>query len=567
MAATEAGAAPALQEDGDNPESKQTQAEEPAQKSETGDSEAADKDGALVNSEVIPTKDGVHHDAPVEAAASGNEEAAVVGGEAQAARVSETHEHKTSFLDSFLNKSGLGKVMPGRKKKEPSAGSEESAADKDRETGADEPPAAAEGAEAKGVGEAEAAADEAPENGDKEDEKKAKESKASVRDLIRKPVAKIFSHRGTEKKDADAPEAPKPVKVRSKSLDRLEDAEALRAAADEAAAEAETEADPKASSSSSAAAKHMKRWHSFKKLMAQKAHKRGGGEDGGGDAEGGGDSSTLDSKDSGQKRWKLKRSWTFQGLKRDPSLAGIAGKAKEERDAEPGADEEDQAEEKAEEAGEAGGGAAVTQHANDIWTSFKKRVIPKSKRANAECGPAGDRDAVPPSGEDGAAEDAKDAKSARAKRPHFGRAVSLKNFILRKGKSASVDAGDAAKEDEEAAAQAADGQGDLRGDGKVHVEAAGGESADDRDARRQEGRPEVQTAPAPAQPPVTNGDNGCQNGTAEDHGRDGPELDDENRRGPVAKSKELAAAKEEPNAKVLNATAPPVNSEQKAGSA
>lgn len=160
------------------------------------------------------------------------------------------------------------------------------------------------------------------------------------------------------------------------------------------------------------------------------------------------------------------------------------------------------------------------------------------------------------SGEDGAAEDGKDGKSARAKRSHFGRAVSLKNFILRKGKSASVDAGDAAKEDEEeaaAAAQAADGEGELRGDGKVDVQAAGGETGDDR-----EGEAEAQTTPA--HPPVTNGENGCENGTGEDDGRHHRELDDKNNRSPVTKSKELGGAKEETNAKVLNAAAPPVNS-------
>lgn len=434
MAATEASATPAVQEDGKNPESKQTEAEEPAQKSETVNSQAEDKDGTLVNSEVIPTKDSVAHDAPVEAAAaeSGEEEAAAVGGEAEAAHVSENHEHKTSFLDSFLNKSGLGKVMSGRKKKEASAAagaaSEESAAEgaeKDQEKTGDEPAATA---AAEGAAEGGSEADKTLENGDKEDEKKCKESKSSVRDLIRKPVAKIFSHRSTEKKDGNAPEPPKQVKVRSKSLDRLEDAEALQAAADSAAAEeaaeeaagaeAEAETDPKASSSSSSATKHMKRWHSFKKLMAQKAHKRSnaGGEDGGGgDGEGGGDSSTLDSKESGQKRWKLKRSWTFQGLKRDPSMAGISGKAKsadkeeeeeeEARDADGGADggaegageeadKADAGEEKAEasEDDKASGGASVTQHANDIWTSFKKRVIPKSKRANTECHPGGGGD-------------------------------------------------------------------------------------------------------------------------------------------------------------------------------
>ncbi|MEQ2171887.1 hypothetical protein GOODEAATRI_015196, partial [Goodea atripinnis] len=344
-------------------------------------------------------------------------------------------EPKTSFLDSFLNKSGLGKVMAGRKKKEHSttAGGAEEATpeggEKDGEKGGEE------GAEAEGGGEGgaegEAATDKLAENGEKEEEKKGKtaETKSTVRDLIRKPVARIFSHRSTEKKDGAAAEPEKQVKVRSRSLDRLEDPEALNATADstveEGGAAGGAEGEQK-TSSSSATTKHMKRWHSFKKLMAQKAHKKsGGGEDGkeeGAEGEGGGgDSSTLDSKESGHKRWKLKRSWTFQGLKRDSSVVGISGKAKssdkespdkteegtggggeeeEEAQGEAGAEEDNTegGEEKTEggqdEKAAATGGGTVTQHANEIWTSFKKRVIPKTKRANTECAPTGEEDAT-----------------------------------------------------------------------------------------------------------------------------------------------------------------------------
>ncbi|XP_061683113.1 neurofilament heavy polypeptide isoform X2 [Syngnathoides biaculeatus] len=590
MAATEASAAPTVQEDGKTPESKQTEAEQPAQNSETVNSEAADKDGPTGNSEVAATKETVENDTSADAAAGGEEEeAGAAGGEEATPQSSENHEHKTSFLDSFLNKSGLGKVMAGRKKKEAGA-----------TAGAGPEDGAAEGAEMEGektgdetaaeVGsEGEAAAEKALENGEKEDEKKGKESKSSVRDLIRKPVARIFSHRSTEKKDGNTLEPPKQIKVRSKSLDRLEDPEALNATADSAAEEVagaeggpEAETEQKASLSTT---KHMKRWHSFKKLMAQKAHKKSSGPEDGADGEGGGDSSTLDSKESGQKRWKLKRSWTFQGLKRDTSTVGISGKTKtadkdsadkpeEARDADEeggeeaeagavGAGDEDKAdgsEEKAEggeEEEKAAGGATVTQHANEIWTSFKKRVIPKSKRANTECQPGGEDDAAaaaaaaaaPPSGEDGAAEDGKDAKSAKAKRSHFGRAVSLKNFILRKGKSTSVDMGDAAaKEEEEEGAAPAEGGGD-------DVAAQTGDDS----ARRQEVEPAAREA-KPGHDPVTNGENGCQNGTAED---DDAKKDDS----PLRKAKELGGAKEETNAKVINTTAPPVNSDKKAGSA
>ncbi|XP_061538512.1 high mobility group nucleosome-binding domain-containing protein 5 isoform X2 [Phycodurus eques] len=594
MAATEASAAPAVQEDGKTPESEQTEAEQPAQNSETVNSEVTDKDGPTGNSEVAPTKETVENDA----AASGDEEAGAAGGEAAPARSSENHEHKTSFLDSFLNKSGLGKVMAGRKKKEPSAAAgagPEDAAAEGAEKAAEEP------AGAEGGSEGEAVAEKALENGEKDDEKKGKESKSSVRDLIRKPVARIFSHRSTEKKDGNTLEPPKQVKVRSKSLDRLEDPEALNATTDSAAEEvggaevgAEAETEQKASSSSSATTKHMKRWHSFKKLMAQKAHKRNSGAEDGGDGEGGGDSSTLDSKESGQKRWKLKRSWTFQGLKRDPSMAGISGKIKtadkdsadtpeEARDADEGAEEaeaeaeaegggeedkaDDGSEEKADgsEEEKAVGGATVTQHANEIWTSFKKRVIPKSKRANTECQPSGEDDAAsaaPASGEDGAAEDGKDGKSAKVKRSHFGRAVSLKNFILRKGKSTSVDMSDAAKEEEEEVA-AATAEGGEDGNGDAQVDAAA--ETDDESLRRQEAQPEAQKTPGHA--PVTNGENGCENGTAEDDGHDRREDDEKKNNSPLKKAKELGGAKEETNAQVINTMAPPVNSDKKAGSA
>lgn len=455
MAATEASAAPVVQEDGKTPESKPTEAEQPANNananSETVNSEVVDKDGTAVNSEVVDNKETVNNDtAAVTGAEEGEAAASEDAAPTQSSEGASTAEPKTSFLDSFLNKSGLGKVMGGRKKKEPStvAGGEENAAEggeKEGEKGGEEAAAAEGGAE--GVAEGDAATEKAPENGEKEEEKKAEkkpaESKSTVRDMIRKPVARIFSHRSTDKKEGAEPKKT----VRSKSLDRMEDPEALNATTDStieeggAAGGAEGEAEGEAEGgaeggaegeqkapTSSATTKHMKRWHSFKKLMAQKAHKKsGGGEDA--KEEGGGDSSTLDSKESGQKRWTLKRSWTFQGLKRDPSIVGISGKAKgsdkdsadktDEEAATEGAEggEEAKVEEGAEEAkteegvekAEGGeeekaatsGGGTVTQHANEIWTSFKKRVIPKSKRANTECVPSGEEEAAaaPASGE------------------------------------------------------------------------------------------------------------------------------------------------------------------------
>lgn len=452
MAATEANAAPVVQEDGKTPENKPAEAEQLAKNanSETVNNEIGDKDGNAVNSEVVENKETVNNDTAAAAAAEVGNAAAADEEQAAPAPTSEnatSAEPKTSLLDSFLNKSGLGKVMAGRKKKEQGAaasGGEENAVeggDKEGEKGVEEA-AAAEGGAAEGGAEGEAAGEKA-ENGEKEEEKKTEkgklaESKSTVRDFIRKPVAKIFSHRSGEKKDGGAAAEPqKQVKVRSKSLDRLEDPEALNATTDStveeggAAGDAEggAEGEQKASSSS-ATTKHMKRWHSFKKMMAQKTHKKssGAGDEGkedGAEGDGGGrDSSTLDSKDSGQKRWKLKRSWTFQGLKRDPSIVGISGKAKgsdkdsgdnakpeeeaaatggaeegEENKAEGGAEENkaEGGEEKEKAEGgeeEKAGGGTVTQHANEIWTSFKKRVIPKSKRANTECAPSGEEEAT-----------------------------------------------------------------------------------------------------------------------------------------------------------------------------
>lgn len=425
MAETEACTTHAVDEDGKTSESKPTEPEQTADntvdKSDAVNSEVVDKDGIAVNS-----KDTVKTDTVVADGTEAGEAGAASEGEAPADTSEGTSaaEPKTSFLDSFLHKSGLGKVMGGRKKKEHNTamGAEENTADGGDKEGEKS------GEEAEGGPEGEAAVEKEPESTEKEEDKKDKnkttETKSTVRDFIRKPVARIFSHRSTEKKESTAGEPQKQVKVRSKSLDRLQDPEALNTAADpnieeeSAAGVAEEDGDQKASSS--VHAKHMKRWHSFKKMMAQKTHKKSsaGGEDGkdeGCEGEGGGgDSSTLDSKESGQKRWKLKRSWTFQGLKRDPSVVGISGKAKSsdkestdapkgEEGAKDAEDEEAKAEEEAEgpsaEGGDeektaAAGVGAVTQHANEIWTSIKKRVIPKSKRTNTECAPSTEEDAA-----------------------------------------------------------------------------------------------------------------------------------------------------------------------------
>uniref|UniRef100_A0A8C2X2Y1 Si:ch211-137a8.4 n=1 Tax=Cyclopterus lumpus TaxID=8103 RepID=A0A8C2X2Y1_CYCLU len=566
MAATEASAAPVVQEDGKTPESKPAEAEQQAgdanAKSETVNSEVIDKDGTAVNSEVVDDKETVNNDTAAVTGAEGGE--AAPGEEAappQSSESASSAEPKTSFLDSFLNKSGLGKVMGGRKKKEQSTatgGVEENATEggeKEGEKGGEEGAATEGGAE--GGAEGDAAIEKAPENEEKEEEKKADkgkpaEAKSTVRDLIRNPVARIFSHRSTEKKDGAAAEPQKQVKVRSKSLDRLEDPEALNGVA---------EGEQKASSSS-AATKHMKRWHSFKKLMAQKAHKKSGGggvedvkEDGAEGGEGGGDSSTLDSKESGQKRWKLKRSWTFQGLKRDTSMVGISGKAKgsdkdsadnakpeeavatggeeggEEAKAEGGAEEvkteggEEKVEGGEEEKAATAGGVTVTQHANEIWTSFKKRVIPKSKRANTECAPSGEEDAT----------------------------TALK---------VDVDMGEGAKEEEEeAAGEGAEGEEAMEeaaADAEVDTAA---KETNDKDAAEEEkktpavengGEAAKEVEKTPVEAPVTNGENGCSNGTGEENAENNHQEEEKMGSSPVKKSKEVGGAKEENNAKIIN---------------
>lgn len=140
-------------------------------------------------------------------------------------------------------------------------------------------------------------------------------------------------------------------------------------------------------------------------------------------------------------------------------------------------------------------------------------------------------------------EPAEDGKSAKAKRSHFGRAVSLKNFIMRKGKSTSVDLGEGAKEEEEGA-----GAGGAEGGASTTP----AEEANDNDAAAAEEKMEVEM---PSKTAVTNGENGCSNGTAEAEHATNNHQEEENSGGsPVKKVKE-AGAKDDANAKIINATA------------
>lgn len=165
-----------------------------------------------------------------------------------------------------------------------------------------------------------------------------------------------------------------------------------------------------------------------------------------------------------------------------------------------------------------------------------------------------------PIGEEGAAEDGKDGKSAKAKRSHFGRAVSLKNFIMRKGKATSVDLGEGAKEEEEEATEA----GEATEEGAANSEAPA-EETNDNDAAQSEmapveesgGETEKTTTETPVTPvtPVTNGENGCSNGTAEEdatHNHQEEEKTTES--SPVKKTKEVGGVKEETNAQIINSS-------------
>lgn len=493
--------------------------------------------------------------------------------------------------DSFLNKSGLGKVMGGKKKKEQQTGAEDTTGEEQDKVSSQNDQGDAAGPidqESSQPAEAgEAAADgqtieKAPENEEASQEQKASGAKpkqgekSSVRDFIRKPVAKIFSHKSTDKKDGTG--ALQKGKVRSKSLDRLEDADASTNVADQAE-EPPTADEPDKSNPQTT--KNMKRWHSFKKLMAQKSHKKSTDESKDGEgaegtsADGAGDSGTLDSttksEHSGQKRWKLKRSWTFQGLKRDSSVVGIhkpkdkdSSDVKDEsapeaeqgtEDAKVASDVETQEKTNAEGEEEKGATAttqhakSVDQHANEIWTSFKKRVIPKSKKAadtgGVEEEAAGEQEQTdePQAGKDS-------GKTAKAKRTHFNRAVSLKNFILRKGKSTSMDMGEgtAAQKDGdgtgESEAKDVDGLDDAAGatdvpqtgseeqtaapsESKNEAQVAGEIKSSDGEERSHTSEPSALPSdkshvadPAPEgggqTEPKANGENGCSDATSED---------------------------------------------------
>nr|XP_023667884.1 uncharacterized protein LOC111844036 [Paramormyrops kingsleyae]XP_023667885.1 uncharacterized protein LOC111844036 [Paramormyrops kingsleyae] len=396
---------------------------------------------------------------------------------------------------SFLKNSGkLGKVMVGKKKKD--IGNTEANVEgpeqekstalcpvKEGEEGSLPPSSSAEGSgpqkqcnnKEPEKQEDEATAKEQKPSSSNKDVKPKQGEKSSVRDFIRKPVSRIFSHKSTEKKDL-ANEAQTEKKTRSRSLDRMEDTEACCSATDPTD-------DSKAAGEAHGLIPHeRKAWHSFKKFMPQKNVKKSNEDSK--DLEGAeashGDAGESESKvdHTGQKKWKLKRSWTFQGLKRDPSMTGIhksKGADKGEQitgDVDQGtvalcedgklpgeAEAEDKAHaEQEEEVSTTQRAKSTDHHASEIWTSFKKRVTPKSKKSvdHVTVTEEDQTDADEHNEAQACQEEVKVSKQTE-KKTHFNRAVSLKNFLLRKGKSASMDIGEAVVEQK-------DGNGESAGD-------------------------------------------------------------------------------------------------------
>lgn len=127
---------------------------------------------------------------------------------------------------------------------------------------------------------------------------------------------------------------------------------------------------------------------------------------------------------------------------------------------------------------------------------------------------------------------------------------------MRKGKSTSVDMGEGAKEEEEVTEG-----GEAAEEGGADDEAAtAAEETNDKDAAAGEKTEAAESGgesaeKTPAEAPVTNGENGCSNGTAEEHATHNHQEEEKTTGGsPVKKTKE-AGAKEEANAKIINATA------------
>ncbi|XP_066559999.1 dentin sialophosphoprotein [Amia ocellicauda] len=423
-------------------------------------------------------------------------------------------------LSSFWKSSGLGKVMSVRKKKEKPLGSVETRGEPEekkrslthgqpsptedfllisspnelgsKQSSDVEAPSFTDQFEDKSQVEkrqetAEAPLQENPVSPGNEAKPRQSE-KQSVRGFIRRPVSKMFSHKGIEKREEVPPkesiaEASKDSgKTRSRSLDRLLDSEICDAVVDQGSAPG-IEGEPHKSTHHGSG--HMKRWQSFKKLIGQKALKKGTdnlkGQEGTGDniADGkaeatGGETlgTNIQTDMAGQKKRRIKRSWTFQGLKRDQSFTdshfhkevkenpcgppqggeghaeaeqGVVVSVEDSKTSSAGGEEKTPGTEHPEQEEEKGSSThglpkSIDHQAHEVWRSFKNLVIQKSKRTTDAAREEGE--VVSSATDEQNSQDLHRPTRQQSKRAPFNRAVSLKKFILRKGKSKSIDLGE-----------------------------------------------------------------------------------------------------------------------------
>lgn len=136
---------------------------------------------------------------------------------------------------------------------------------------------------------------------------------------------------------------------------------------------------------------------------------------------------------------------------------------------------------------------------------------------------------------------------------------------MRKGKSTSVDHGENTKEGEEAA----EGGDAVEEEGADGDAAAGTEVTNDKGAEAAEKTPAEESGAEPAkepektpteastEAPVTNGENGCTNGTAEEDTTQNHQEEEEKttESSLVKKSKEAGGVKDDANAKIINTMA------------
>ncbi|KAK1150760.1 A-kinase anchor protein 12-like [Acipenser oxyrinchus oxyrinchus] len=300
----------------------------------------------------------------------------------------------------------------------------------------------------------------------KETRRRHIEKSSSVRDFIRRPISKIFSYKTTEKKAVDR--QANVGKGLSTSLDRLSEKGTSTAIY-------ELENDPGRRHKAAGLA-HTRRWHSFKKIVAPKTHKKSLQEPTDND-EGDDDhnetpklkdlASGGDPENKARKKRSIKRSWTFQVIRKDHSFT-TGNKApswsedpmtvkhdwieqienqtdqdnqlvgnEEEEDAVEGGGMHRDTERKASPSN--GNSKSRDHQASEVWKSFKKLVTPKSMRTT-EATETEESHIT----EGQVSLDKSSRQQAVPKKARNSRAMSLKNIILRKSKSKSTDLEEAA---------------------------------------------------------------------------------------------------------------------------